>query len=506
MTNLGKSGKSGRSRAAALAVAGLTAACTVGPDYQKPDAPMQAEFKEAGDKWRQSEPSDLFDRGAWWSIYKDPVLDDLERQVDISNQNLREAEAAFRQARALVEEADAQFYPTVSAAPSVTRTSTGGGSSRTGLAAAGGGRTTVTQYNASASASWDLDLWGKIRRTVESDRETAQATAADLANARLSAQATLASDYFQLRAADQLKTLLHDTVEAFKRSLKITQDQYEAGTAAKTDVITALTQLQSAQAQEINTGVQRATLEHAIAVLVGKPPADLSIVPVPLAKDVPVTPAGVASRLLERRPDVAGAERRVAAANAQIGVAIAAFYPDLTLSASDAFSGTALGSLFTAANNIWSLGGTLTETVFDAGARSAAVDAARAAYDEDVATYRQTVLAAFQQVEDELATLRILEQQAAVEEETVKSAHLAVALTINQYKAGTVAYTSVVTAQSIALTEDENLLTILQNRLVASVTLVQAIGGGWSADQLPPQDHLDQTERQATTAAVEPNP
>ena len=412
MTNLRVKG---RTIAAVLTVAGTAGACTVGPDYVRPSAavpaaPVAAEFKEAGDKWRQAEPADLFDRGVWWSVYKDPVLDDLERQVDISNQNLREAEAAFRQARALVEEATAQFYPTVSVAPSVTRSSVNTGSA-TGGRAIGGGPSAVTQYNASATASWDIDLWGKIRRTVEANRETAQATAADLANARLSAQGTLAGDYFQLRGADQLASLLHDTVDAFKRSYKITQDQYSAGTAAKTDVITALTQLQGAQAQEINAGVQRATLEHAIAVLVGKPPADLTIAPKPLAKDVPVTPAGLASKLLERRPDVAGAERRMAAANAQIGVAISAFYPDLTLSASDAFASTQLGALFTAANNVWSFGGTVSETVFDAGARSAAVDSARALYDESVATYHQTVLTAFQQVEDYLAAVRILSQQ-----------------------------------------------------------------------------------------------
>jgi NodT family efflux transporter outer membrane factor (OMF) lipoprotein len=502
-------------RWSALLVPVLLGACTVGPDYEKPEAAAQAEFKEAGQAWRQAAPSDAADRGPWWGIYNDPVLDGLEKQVDVSNQTLRQALAAYDQAKALVDEADANFWPTVAVSPSVTRS--GGGSGSTGGSSFssargtsfGGGSRSVTQYSASASASWDIDLWGKIRRTVEADEETAQADAADIANARLSAQATLASDYFQMRGADQLKMLLHDTVEAFKRSLKITQDQYNAGTAAKTDVITAQTQLQSAQAQEINTGVQRAALEHAIAVLIGKTPADLSISPEPLTKTVPVTPAGVASRLLERRPDIAAAERQVAAANAQIGVAIAAFYPDLTLSGSYGFSSNTFGTLFRAANNVWSVGASASETIFDAGARSAAVAAARASYDQSVANYRQTVLAGFQQVEDELATLRILEQQDAVEEETVKSAHLAVQLTLNQYKAGTVAYTSVVTAQATALNEDESLLTISQNRMVASVTLVEALGGGWSADQLPARDKLDEfdkTEQQAAAVKTEDKP
>jgi len=490
----------------ALLVPALLGACTVGPDYKKPDAASQVSYKEAGDAWKQAVPQDAADRGAWWSVYDDPVLDGLEKQVDISNQTLRESEAAYRQAVALVGEADATFYPTLGVTPSVTRSSSGAGGlasgngAGTGGAAIGRGRTTVTQYSASATASWSPDLWGKIRRTVESDIGTAQATAADLAGARLSAQATLASDYFQLRSTDQLKRLLDDTVDAYTRSLKITKDQYAAGTAQKSDVITAETQLESAQAQEINTGVQRATLEHAIAVLIGKPPGEFSIELAPLTDHVPVSPPGIASSLLERRPDIAGAERRVAAANAQIGVAISAFYPNLTLSASDGFSATSLGSLFTAANNVWSLGGSLSETVFDAGERSAAVDAARATYDQTVATYRQTVLAGFQQVEDELATLRILEQQAKVEENTVKSAKQAVGLFLNEYKAGTVAYTSVVTAQATALTEEESLLTIQQNRLVASVTLIQAVGGGWTADQLPAPDKLDETAAQQLAA------
>ncbi|MEA2755459.1 MAG: hypothetical protein QOJ54_1748 [Aliidongia sp.] len=455
-----------------LIVPALLGACTVGPDYEKPAAPIQVSFKEAGDAWRQAEPQDAADRGAWWSVYRDPVLDGLERQVEVSNQTLRQAEAVYRQAQALVAEADANFYPTLSAAPSATRSKSGRGPA-------------ANQFSAAASASWAPDLWGKIRRTVESDIDTAQADAANVANARLLAQATLASDYFQLRGTDQLKALLDETVTAFTRSLKITRDQYEVGTVQKSDVIQAQTQLEAAQSQDINTGVLRATLEHAIAVLIGKPPAELTIEPAKLTEQVPVTPAGIASRLLERRPDIASAERLVAAANAQIGVAISAYYPDLTLSGSYGFSSPTLGALFSVANNVWSVGGSLSETIFDAGARGAAVDAARADYERSVANYRQTVLAAFEQVEDELASLRILEQQAAVEADTVRSARQAVGLFLNEYKAGTVTYTSVVTAQATALNEEEAALTILQNRLVASVTLIEALGGGWTADQVP---------------------
>jgi NodT family efflux transporter outer membrane factor (OMF) lipoprotein len=467
-----------------LILPALLGACTVGPDYVKPEAPIQTSFKEAGEAWSQAEPQDAIDRGAWWSIYNDPVLDGLERQVEISNQTLRQAEATYRQARALVDQADAAFYPTLSVVPSGTRTSSSLGAA-TGGVGGGRARVTVNQFTANADASWAPDLWGKVRRTVEADTSTAEADEANVANAKLLAQATLASDYFQLRGTDQLKTLLDETVTAFTRSLKITKDQYEAGTAQKSDVIQALTQLESAQAQDINTGVLRATLEHAIAVLTGKPPAELTIEPASLTQDVPVTPAGIASRLLERRPDIANAERLVAAANAQIGVAISAYYPTLTLSGAYGYSSPAVSGLFMVANSIWSFAGSASETVFDAGARGAAVDAARATHDQTVATYRQTVLTAFQQVEDELATLRILEKQAVVEADTVKQAKLAVTLFINEYKAGTVAYTSVVTAQATALTEEESALTILQNRLVASVTLIQALGGGWSVDQLP---------------------
>jgi NodT family efflux transporter outer membrane factor (OMF) lipoprotein len=489
---------------AAVVTPTLLTACMVGPDYERPPAITSAAYKEAVGDWKLAAPQNAGSEGPWWSVYQDPVLDDLERQVDISNQNLKAAEAAFRQARAVVRETQATLFPTLSIDASATRSGSGAGSGRSSLStggtqftSTGRGSSSVTQYNGSAQLAWDLDVWGRIRRTVESDVATAQASAADIAGARLSAQSTLAADYFALRVQDELKRLLDDTVTAFTRSLQITQNQYSAGISAKSDVLTAQTQLQAAQAQDIAVGVQRAQLEHAIAVLIGKPPGEFSVTPAPLTVDIPVMPPGVPSALLERRPDIASAERHMASLNAQIGVAVSAYYPDLTLTGSYGFASTALNSLFRASNAVWSVGPALAETVFDAGARGAAVDAAKASYDQGVATYRQMVLAGFQQVEDELSTLRILEQQAVVEESTVRSAQEAVRLAINEYKAGTVVYTTVVTAQATALNEEENALTIRQNRLAASVTLIEALGGGWMVSQLPPADRLDQSERTA---------
>jgi NodT family efflux transporter outer membrane factor (OMF) lipoprotein len=480
---------------ALLAGAGLLAisACSVGPDYDKPSAPIQAAFKEQAG-WKPGEPSDAIDRGPWWGIYKDDTLDGLEKKIDISNQTLKQSEAAYRQARAVVDQARAGFFPTIGADGSFTR-SHSGASSFGGLSiptvAGADTQTHLNTYGASASASWDIDIWGKIRRTVEADVATAQASAADLAAARLSAQATLAMDYFELRYQDELARLLDTTVDDYKRSLQITRNQYDVGVAAKADVLSAETQLLNAQAAELNAGVTRATLEHAIAVLVGSPPGDFALPRGPLRTDVPVAPAGLPSTLLERRPDIAAAERTMAAANAQIGVAIAAYFPDLTLSPSYGYSGNNLGHLFTSPNVAWSLGATLAQTVFDAGSRSAQVEQARALFDADVASYRQTVLTGFQQVEDQLATLRILEQQSGIENQTVKTAREAERLTLNQYKAGTVPYSSVITAQATALSTEETALAVLENRLVASVTLVEAVGGGWNSSKLPRTDQVE---------------
>jgi NodT family efflux transporter outer membrane factor (OMF) lipoprotein len=465
-----------------LCAAALLGGCAVGPDYTRPAAPVPVQFKEAAG-WKPATPGQAASGNAWWSVYQDPVLDALEQQIDISNQTLKASEAAWRQATALADQARAGLFPVLSLTASATRA--GNGSGGNAIAGNQAGAATpasrgLNQFGLAAGASWDLDVWGRIRRTIESDVANAQASAADLAAARLSAQAALATDYVQLRVADEQKGLFDRTVQAYQRSLQITQNQYKVGVAAKADVITAQTQLEGAQSQRIALDVGRSQLEHAIAVLVGKPPADFALAPATLGAAVPVAPSGVPSSLLERRPDIAAAERKMAAANAQVGVAIAAYYPDLTLSGSYGYTGSKVYNLVKAPNSVWSFGGNAAETLLDFGARSAGVAEARAAYDGSVATYRQTVLSAFQQVEDELAALRILEQQDQVQQRTVNFADEAVRLTLNQYKAGTVAYTAVVTAQTIALNDAQTLLDIRQSRLVASVALIQALGGGWS--------------------------
>lgn len=461
-----------RPRIALFALACL-AGCAVGPDYRKPAAPTSVAFKELAG-WKPSTPRDGIDRGAWWSLFNDPQLDALERQVAVSNQNVIAAEAAFRQAQALTQEAKSTLFPTVALTPGIQR----------GAGASGfGGTNSVATVE--GSASWDLDVWGRIRRQIESQRAAAQVSAADLANATLSAQATLAVDYFNLRAQESLGLLLARTVADYQRSLDITKNQYDAGTASRADYVTALAQLQSTQAQLVAVGQLRAQYEHAIAVLTGHAPSELSIPPAKLASEVPVVPAGVPSALLERRPDIAAAERAMQQQNALVGVAIAAFYPDITLSGLFGFAGDPVRNIFSVADRVWSLGANASLTIFDAGDRSAAVAAARAAYDQAVATYRQTVLTAFQQVEDQLSTLRILQDQAAAEALAVESTRHAVEVALNEYRAGTVAYTAVVTEQALLLADEQTALSIAQNRLVASVTLIEALGGGWDAAELP---------------------
>jgi NodT family efflux transporter outer membrane factor (OMF) lipoprotein len=456
----------------------LLTGCAVGPNYHRPDAPMQERYKEA-EGWKPAEPRPAASDTAWWTVYEDPLLDALERQVEVSNQTLKQSEAAWREAVAVAQAAGAQLLPTAGIDANATRT-------RTSLNGGPPGATqvrlpTANVFSLSGTGSWDLDLWGRIRRTIEADVATAKASEDDLAGARLSAQATLAVDYIELRLADEQKQLLEETVAAYSRSLAISTNQYKAGVVARTDVITAQTQLEGAQSQLIGVGVQRAQREHAIAVLVGQPPAGFSIAAAKLGATVPVTPPGLPSSLLERRPDIAAAERQMAAANAQIGVAISAYFPSLTVSGSYGFDSGVIGNLIASPNIAWSVGGAAAETVIDFGARKYQVRQTRAAYDATVAGYRQTVLMALQQVEDQLAALRILEAQYQVADQTVRDANKSVELYLNQYKAGTVSYTSVVTAQATALTEAQTLLTIRQSRLVASVQLIQALGGGWSA-------------------------
>jgi NodT family efflux transporter outer membrane factor (OMF) lipoprotein len=467
-------------RRLALGALALLAGCTVGPDYHRPPAPVPSAYKEAG--WKLASPDDAIGRGDWWSIYHDPVLAGLERQIDVSNQNLKAAEAAYQQARAVAAEGVAGLFPTITATGSGTRS----GSGRNGVTGFSGGRAASNStISLAADATWSIDLWGRIRRTIESDVANAQASAADLANARLSAQAQLATLYFELRAADEQKRLLGASVDAFAQSLQITRNQSAVGVAAPTDVVTAETLLEQTRAQEIAVGVQRAQFEHAIATLIGKPASDFSLAPAPLATAVPVAPPGVPSALLERRPDIAAAERLMDSANAQIGVATAAFYPDLTLSGSYGFTDSGLSKLLRASNSLWSVGGQAVQTIFDGGLLSAQLEATKAAYDQSVASYRQTVLTAFQQVEDELAALGVLAQQATVEASTVRLAREAERLTLNQYEQGIVAYTTVITAQTTRLNNEQAALAIQQSRLLASVALVEALGGGWSAADLP---------------------
>jgi NodT family efflux transporter outer membrane factor (OMF) lipoprotein len=442
----------------------------VGPNYKRPAFDTSAAYKEQNG-WKPSEPNDALDRGHWWEIFNDEVLNGLEAQIEISNQTVKAAAAAVEQSRALVSQARAGYWPSVSVNASRQRT-------------VAGDNPPTTLNSSGIGGSWDIDLWGKIRRTTESNLANLQASEALLASARLAAQAELATDYFELRAQDQLQVILNDIVAAEQQSLKITENRYRVGVAAKADVVSAQTQLLSSQAQQANAPLQRAILEHAIAVLIGQQPANFSIAAAAMRTDVPTVPAGLPSTLLERRPDVAQAERQVAAANAQIGVAISAFFPDLTITGSDDYQGDTIGHLIRTANRVWAIGPLVTLSVFDAGLRRAQVAQARAAYEQNVDNYRQTVLGSLQQVEDSIVTLRVLEQSAAIEDATVKAAREAETLTLNQYKAGTVPYSSVITAQTTRLNSEVSALNVLSSRLQASVGLIQALGGGWKATEL----------------------
>jgi NodT family efflux transporter outer membrane factor (OMF) lipoprotein len=474
-----------RSRAAwAVCATSALFGCSVGPNYVRPTAESPPSYKEAV-AWKQAEPRDREPRGKWWEVFKDPKLDALVAQVEVSNQTIKGAEARVRQARALTQQARAALFPLVSANAGVTRSGSGGGSTSSNNVGSnvqvGGVR---NNYNVALDVNWEVDLWGRVRRTVEAGEASAQASVADLESAKLSAQAQLAEDYFLLRVQDAQIRLLNDTVDAYQRSLQLTRNQYAVGVAARADVAQAETQLKSTQAQAIDAGVQRAQLEHAIAVLLGKAPADFSVAAEVVPTEFPAIPPGLPSELLERRPDIAAAERRTAAANAQIGVAEAAFFPSLTLSATGGFQSSVLSQLFSLPSRYWSLGAALAQTIFDAGLRRAQTAQAIATYDENVANYRQTVLIGFQEVEDNLAALRILEQEGAVQDEAVKAARESLTITLNQYRAGTANYLAVVVAQATALANERTALAILSRRLSASVALIKALGGGWSATAL----------------------
>lgn len=441
-------------------------ACAVGPDYVRPSAPISPTYQEAAG-WAPAAPADLLDRGDWWSLFGDPVLSSLMERARVSNQNVAAAEAAYRQARAMVSEQRASLFPVVDLGGDATRSGGGGGSS------------SGSSYRVNLGATWEVDVWGRIRRTVEAARANAQASEADLAAATLSAQGELAADYFGLREADAEIALDQASVEGYRRTLQIAANQYNAGVAPHSDVLQAQTQLDNAQADLAGDQQTRATYEHAIAVLVGEAPGNFSLAPAAWNPTVPEIPPGVPSTLLQRRPDIAAAERRMAAANAQIGVQRAAYFPSLTLSGSYGLAGSSLGALANSSNALWSFGLATAETLFDAGARKARVEEARAAYDQTVAQYRQTVLSALQDVEDQLIAAQVLGRQYALRLSASAAADQAEQMVLNRYRAGQVAYTEVVTAQASAYAARRALAQTTAQRQSAAVALIQALGGGW---------------------------
>jgi NodT family efflux transporter outer membrane factor (OMF) lipoprotein len=476
---------------AALAI--VAAACSVGPDYVRPTADVPPAYRE-NDGWKTAEPHDAAERGAWWEVFDDPALNALEAQVVPANQNVAAAEARFLQARAIVSETRAAWFPTVTIGVSATRLRTSENSgfvsaSGGGTSFAGGGRTS-NDFAMPITVAWEADLWGRIRRAVQASEATAQASAGDLAGAELSLEGEVATNYFRARTLDAEAKLFAETIVAFAKSLELTQNRYNQGVASLADVAQAQTQLESTRAQAIDLGVERAQVEHAIAVLIGKPPADFSLPTQPLDRPPPAIPAGVPSALLERRPDIAAAERRAAATSADIGVAVAAYYPTLTLSATGGFTSSDIANWLTWPSRVWSFGPSLTETVFDGGARGAETTRARAAWDEAVANYRQSTLSAFQEVEDDLAALRILEEEAEVQDRAVAAAREAVRIVSNQYKAGITSYIEVVLTQASALANERAARDVLGRRLASAVQLVQALGGGWNASDLPPTSDL----------------
>jgi NodT family efflux transporter outer membrane factor (OMF) lipoprotein len=469
------------SAAIGLAAAFLLFGCTVGPNYVRPPADVPVSYKELGD-WKPVQPSDQVTKGNWWEVYEDPQLNALEVQIDVSNFNLKAEEERFEQARAAIRISKSNYYPTITGGASASQNHT---SSNAPLFRTGASRSDFSDYTIPIDASWEPDLWGRVRRTVEASRSEAQATAADVANISLSLHAELALDYFQLRGLDAQEDLLQSTIIAFERALALTQNRYKAGLASAVDVAQAETQLRTTRAQAIDVGVNRAAFEHAIAVLIGKPPAQFSLSTSPLRAAPPTIPPGVPSDLLERRPDVAASERRMQESNAQIGVAKSAYYPLVTLSGSGGFESGVFTTLLQGPSGLWSVGAAASETLFDAGKRHAVTQQAQSAYRQSIDTYRQTVLTAFQEVEDNLAALRILNDEEVVQQSAVASAEHSLALSLNRYKGGIVNYLEVITAQNAALADEVTEVGIRTRRMQASVLLVKAIGGGWKVSQIP---------------------
>ena len=467
----------------------FSTACMVGPKYQRPAAPRSPAFKEPlPEGWKEAQPNDGAIRGKWWEIYNDPALNALEEQVNLSNQNIAAAEAQFREARDAVRIARSGLFPTVGGSASIVNSKTSGTLVNGKVSAFVPG--TRTDYNLPLSLSYQADIWGSIRRTVRQSAENAQVSAAQLENARLSFQGELALDYFQLHGTDSAQDLLERTVKSYADYLKLTQDRLKSGVASGSDVAQAQAQLETARAQLIDLGVARAQFEHAIAILIGKPPSELSIPHALLKSEPPPTPPGVPSALLERRPDIAAAERQMAAVNEQIGLARAAYFPTLVLNASAGLNSSSFVNWLTWPSRFWSVGPQMAETLFDAGKRHAQAAQAQAAFDVTVADYRQTVLTGFQQVEDNLSALRVLAEEARAENAAVQAAEEALQISTYQYKAGTVSYLQVITTQAIALQDEKTAVDILTRRMVASVALIQALGGGWDAAKLPSVDDL----------------
>jgi NodT family efflux transporter outer membrane factor (OMF) lipoprotein len=465
------------------------AGCSVGPKYIRPTVPMTETYKEdvpisfkESEQWHPAHPADQTSRGNWWEVFGDPQLNELEEQIAGSNQNLKVAEARFREARTTIRFNRASQFPTISTAPSASYVKNPDYSpnSPSKIPEASTG-----DFELPFDLSYELDLWGRVRRSVAAAREEAQATAADYETAKLSLEAELAMDYFEMRSADAQKQLLDNTVEAYANNVELTLGRFNGGAAPKADVAQAQTQLDTTRVQDTDVTVQRAQFEHAIAILVGKPPAEFSLATAPLNFQPPGTPIGLPSELLQRRPDIAAAERRVAEANQQIGIARAAYFPTVSLGATAGFESTHIANLLNGPNALWAVGPALAETLFDAGRRRATSESAHANYDAAVATYRQTSLTAFQEVEDNVAALRILENEAHQQEHAVGSSQESLQLFTNRYKGGVDTYLQVITAQTIELANERNAIDILRRRLDASVLLVKALGGGWDVSNLP---------------------
>lgn len=480
-------GKSKSAGAALLATFVLTAGCNVGPRYNRPLTPMAPTFKElppGDDQWKTSTPRDGEIKGKWWEMFGDAQLNALEEAVNISNQNIKQAEANFRQARAFVAANRAGYYPTIGAIPAITSS----GSSLTQR----GTFSTSSLFSIPPSASWEPDFWGRVRLSVENATEQAQALAGTLENTRLLYQTDIAVDYYELLSTDMQEKLLDDTITAYDRALQLTINRFNGGVASQADVAQARTQLDTTVADRTDLNVARAQYEHAIAVLTGQPPANLSIPPGKISGPPPPIPVGLPSQLLERRPDIASAERTVASMNAQVGLAETAYYPTLTLSGAGGIESSSLTTLFRWPSRFWSVGPSISQTLFDFGKRKAQLLQAEAAYDSSVAAYRQSVLTAFQEVEDNMAALHYLEKEAAQEDTAVREAERSVALELDRYKGGVDSYLNVITTQTIALSDERTAVTILQRRMAAAVSLITALGGGWNAANLPNAEQIRQ--------------